>query len=191
MKIKWYQKNFIIIGILSLLTISGYFSIAYAFGMNQNKVQLPTFIDPEGRFTLHYPLGWNAVPKENSFSSLDLSLNNLPSGSGVVTLAITDLESSTLPIESLVAMDLNAETNGRNNFHLIENPTYQKYNISGYKTGSFNYTFESSGEQKAALDIITKFNNRFLLLIYHANQNDFDKYLPEINRMIDSIRLKV
>jgi hypothetical protein len=28
-------------------------------------------------------------------------------------------------------------------------------------------------------------------LIYHANQNDFDKYLPEINRMIDSIRLKV
>jgi len=43
------------------------------------------------------------------------------------------------------------------------------------------------GQQRAGLDVITKFNNQYLLLVYSADQNDFDTYLPEVENMINSI----
>jgi hypothetical protein len=155
-----------------------------------DSVEICTYTDPEGKFTLDYPEGWSALPKESTSSILDVTLTNHPSGSGVVTMSIDNSDSSNHSVEDLVAIDMDSTKGNSKNFRLLNGPVYVDYNVSGHKTGTYTYTHDLSGEQKTVLKLGTKFNDRFLILSYIANQNDFDSYLPSIEKIIRPIQLK-
>lgn len=116
-----------------------------------------TFNDPQNKFSLQYPPGWPASPRENRFSSIDVSFNNGPSGSGHISIATEDLEPiSGLTLEGIAKLFLEAQTASRSGFSIFEDLTFQKYNISGLKSGSYVYTYD---ESKAGLDVVTVSGN--------------------------------
>ena len=160
------------------------------FNRTPDLVRICSYVDPEGKFTLEHPDDWFAVPKENTDPILDLILSNRPSGSGVVTLSFLDTGSSNYSVEDLIAIDMNQAPGRDDNFRLSMSPTCVKYNISGYKTGAFSYTYEHSEEHREEIKLVTKVDNQFLILIYYANQNDFLRYLPLVEDMFRSIQLK-
>ena len=73
----------------------------------------------------------------------------------------------------------------------IEEFNYNRYLISGMKTGSILYSFEKDDKIHNGLYIIAKSDCSIIYISYTASRNYFDKYLPEVKKMINSMKFNL
>jgi hypothetical protein len=153
-----------------------------------------TFKDPQGKFYLQYPSDWTAKGKENRFSPADLMIIK-PTPPGVI-VTITPHNQSNPLLDLKVAVDEIVElaeiSNAFPQFSLFQAPEFTKYKINGQPTGSFIYTWQNADPEldmaTSSLTTKTKLGNLFSI-DYSTTQDDFDKYLPNVEKIISSIKM--
>ncbi|MDP9489390.1 MAG: hypothetical protein M3P28_04205 [Thermoproteota archaeon] len=147
----------------------------------------------EGNYTFEYPNNWK-TEKLNRFSGLDARIvygnndaqMNFQSGDPIDYL-IFDVNSSELSLTSLEEM---AES-------LYEGTVFEsngdKYMVNGYPAPYTLVTFEKdaifSDLQMVGMVVMVTLNpDQVVIVQYLAEQDDFDKYLPKVEKIFQSIR---
>src|SRR6266540_381011 len=155
-----------------------------------------TFVDPEKRFTLFYPPNLQAKGKENFLSSTDLILTN-PNASRQFKITV-----------SYVANDSSLNYTGNqkivpyNDLRNLEQqikPAFQIYNIVQNSSESYDlYGFPTAGdiidytrhngESGRMLNVLGIVKGKSSFLFSYSNSVEgFDRYLPIVNQIINSI----
>lgn len=171
------------------------------------------FMDPLRKFSIDYPSEWNAIAPGHSFEegNLDLIIQKPDRQQGYIEIRheeITseakktntenklELESTSLynkSLEIILPSSFNNYVSKLNlgNVKHIEEFNYNIYLISGMKTGSILYNFEKDDKIHNGLYIIAKSDCSIIYISYTAYRNYFDENLPEVKKMINSIKFNL
>lgn len=176
------------------MSVLGYIT----FGLQSSYEQIEnwqTYVDPEKRFTLFYPLGWTAKGKENFLSSTDLTLTNPNSTRLKITITYIINDSSLNYTGNQIIVPENNLVNIEEQFmpiyqqYSIISKDSSRYNVYGFPTASdvANY-IKHNGETGRVLNIlgIIKGTNSFLFT-YSNSIQAYYKYLQTIGEIIKSI----
>ena len=183
---------------LIILMLSPFFSIiiiqtAYA----QNIETWQTYVEPAKRFTLFYPPDLKTEGKENFLSSIDLTLDN-PNFAREFKITIMYNDDDVSLVNNVQGLEISPEK------YLLTvedqlKPSYQIYNpgtrvahssdLYGYPTVSNTIDYTNYlGETGRTKNILAVVNGKGSFLFSYSNsQDDFKKYLPVVNQIINSI----
>jgi hypothetical protein len=177
------------------ISISGFliFLSQYSYGQVENW---QTYLDPEKRFTLYYPPGWQAKGKENMFSSIDLMLTNPNSTRPfqiTVTYIVNDSSLNYTGNEIIIPQNdlLNLEDQLKPAYKLYNvvrkgSPTYILYD---FPTASniIDYT-KHNGETGRVLNVLGIVTGKSLFLFSYSNSKEaFYKSLPIVKEIMKSV----
>lgn len=178
----------ILLGII--LTITIIISISYTYGQNNetNSIQMKTYTHPDNKFSVDYPSKWKLEPRENIFDTKDVEFSTIDKENGnSVHLAIITTE---------ISKGINVEEGGgiipqltatRENFKSIEPWECEKYVISNEKACSIVYTTGFHPFQFAEMNVYTIDNTTSYIIVYRTTPDLFDKYLPTVELITQSI----
>jgi PsbP-like protein len=158
-----------------------------------------TYKDPASKFSIEYPSNWIVKPKENRFQILDvkfyrISSSSVANGSVAVafkTIPTQQLSTQQLSLPNAFTTFLNGFSSTIPNFIQVGDTSYTKYKVAGHDAASIE--FSSSPEQTqgfnlAGLVVFSIINHKAFVLMYVADQNIYDKVLPNIEYMIKSFQ---
>ncbi len=155
-----------------------------------------TFVDPEKRFTLFYPPNLQAKGKENFLSSKDLTLTNSnASREFKITISYITNDSSL----NYTGNQKIVPYNDLRNLEQQIKPAFQIYNIVQNSSASYDlYGFPTAGniidytrhngESGRMLNVLGIVKGKSSFLFSYSNSVEgFDRYLPIVNQIINSI----
>jgi hypothetical protein len=87
------------------------------------------------------------------------------------------------------SIGLYEEDNYYNNFEVIEQSDDDK-TLGGYPAYEYTSTYSADGIEYKVKEIGLKYGESLYDIIYLARADRFDKYLPQVERMIDSYKLQ-
>jgi hypothetical protein len=182
---KWTLLTFAIVAVsLSI----GLLLINFAHGQ---EVQWLNWEDPDKQFSLQYPSNWTLIPRENRFDEQDVSFN-IVGNSTMLTINVYNTTSTDL----VEIMDRAAETNNLPESalksKLFEGPDYVSYTVSGEPAGSIIWTNNNVPFMGKLVwqNIASIVGDKFVGIIYASGAPDFDKYSPQVEKVIQSIKVK-
>jgi hypothetical protein len=168
--------------------------IAISLTNSTSAQQLANYTDPNGDFTILYPVGWEVEPKQNRFEDFEVSFTNMQAED----FALFDLDirenvtEKTFSIEELkeaFTEELNKARYGLINFELEEPIDCKKYKIEGHHACSAIYTSETGVVEPimtATMPVVTSIGNDVLSFFYSSYLDNFDIHLPNIEKMLSS-----
>lgn len=160
-----------------------------------------TYVDPEGKFELKYPSTWLTGDSFNETSEDGLKFytdkKNQYQSNEIMQVGIGHRN------EELVAPGMNLNTTLRldsvlfikkfkdelQNFSILGQPNFNKYNISGHPSLYFEFTYVKSQVAKRGLFIASDINNSIFYVLFVPDQKSFIKTLPIAKDVISSVRL--
>ena len=157
--------------------------------------------DPDKEFSLQYPSDWTVRPRENRFEEQDISFyidGDFTTLTNLTTLGIDVYNTTSTDLKELMEQAVeSASTNPNNiliNTKLFEGPEYVKYTVSGKPAASViwlhdNHDNPLSG-QAVYLFIASIVGDKFVRINYNSYDKQFDKYLPEVEKVVQSIKVK-
>jgi hypothetical protein len=162
--------------------------------------------DPDKQFSLQYPSDWPIRPRENRFEDQDVTLyagGDLAAATNMTTLSINviNVPLSTDPSRDLketMKATVESTTNDLNNIatdmKLFEGPEFDKYAVSGKPAGSAIWVINNPKDltiDRAVLQFIGSIvGDKFVGIYYNSPDKQFDNYLPQIQKVIQSIKVK-
>ena len=200
----YHRKTFKIISLLSLsavlvylLYISEYYGpysakpVSAIFGgsssINTNNNFLKYKDDTIG-IEIDYPAGWihelHARGLVTFLASSEGNSNTYSAGLGIV---VQQLKSKNMPLNEITKIQIKNLTQSHPDFRLIES---SESRLSGNfaKKIVFTATDDMNHERKA-MQIWTLKGDKAYLITYKAEPGQYSKYLPTIQKMINSFRL--
>ena len=153
---------------------------------------LSIYTDPNGKYTLQYPSNWNANGPNKPGDHISLILNIEPKSTGpnliqMIISVVSSEKNQNLTLESLKNLSVIVNSQGLPTFHIIEEPTYAKYKIDNYTAVSYTFGYDNSGKMKE-LYVGSKVNNTVFHFGYAAPQDEFDRFLPPVEKILSSIK---
>ena len=174
---------FLLLALVPLLLVSALSNnlIHAATPTTQNMTK---YTDPEGRFTISYPVNWTAQPAGNRFES---PLVTFDSGVGpnsnivIITGVGTDPEAFARQV-----------VNTANQYTLFQNVECAKYKIDEQRACSFIFTKQADSDlgtpDAVIMQVLSYINGNMYTINFAASQNTFDSLLPTFEAMISSFK---
>jgi hypothetical protein len=158
------------------------------------------WVDPDNHFNLQYPSdpqlskGWFAIPRENKSEDQDVIFAIDRNGSNFRI----DVYNTTSPAADLgTIMNRSAEGNTNNpkilsgTSKLFAGPDYTSFTVSGKRAGSVIWVSQDPFNDKTVeLHIVSIVGDKYVYIIYVSSPENFDKHLPIVKRVIQSIKIK-
>lgn len=149
-----------------------------------------------GKYTLQYPSNWNANGPKKPEDRMPLVLNIEPKYTGpnsiqMIISVVSSDKNQNLTLENLKNLSMIVNSQDLPTFHIIEEPTYTKYKIDNYPAVSYSFGYDNTGKMKE-LYVGSKVNNTVFHFGYAAPENEFNQFLPPVEKILSSIKsLKV
>jgi hypothetical protein len=146
--------------------------------------------NPTYRIRIQYPSDWEQLefnqrniviifrsPPENSS---DTKLENL-------LIQVGNLPSQNIPLNEIASANINALNQSLIDFELIElNTTTLSGNNPAHKVV---YTNREGEDERKTMQVLSIKEDKVYLITYTAEASRYDRYLPTIQKMIDSFRI--
>lgn len=175
-------------GVLSIMPVDGQ-TVEKIYSAQIDTVQWLTYTDPEGRFSIQYPSFIKIVPKQNRFDTNDLSFSN--ENSSIIGYLVYELSSNdSNRLESLRKLvdaynEILHNANALKQYRIIESNDTQ---INGnYAISQIVHTIDYEDTEKGTWEVFSYIYNKFFKFDYIAAPADFDKGLPTVQIMFNSI----
>jgi len=146
------------------------------------------------KFVLKYPHDWNVEKKLSKFHVLDFKLikNNPFSFIGISFSSLTNPEEFTnkIILDEAEKFGMDASSSGYEVYEVLEKDL-NKYTIDG-NPSSFHivkYKYEDNGLEGKIMEIFSLIDKRLFTLTYQSTIENFDKDLPVVEQIIDSIKI--
>ena len=195
------RKTFKIISLLSLsgalvylLYISEYYGpysakpVSATFGGSSSINTNNNFLKyKDDTIEIDYPAGWihelHARGLITFLASSEGNSNTYPAGLGIV---VQQLKSKNMPLNEITKIQIKNLTQSHPDFRLIESSELRLSNNIAKKI-VFTATDDMNHERKA-MQIWTLNGDKAYLITYKAEPGQYSKYLPTIQKMIDSFQ---
>jgi hypothetical protein len=149
-----------------------------------------TYKNPTYRIRIQYPSDWEKLefnqrniivifrsPPENSS---DTKLENL-------LIQVGNLPSQNITLDEIASANINALNQSLIDFELIElNATTLSGNNPAHKVV---YTNREGKDERKTMQVLSIKEDKVYLITYTAEASRYDRYLPTIQKMIDSFRI--
>ena len=173
----------------SLFLVSAFFiTLLTSVSINaQTQGQWLTYTDPEGGFTLEFPSFIKIVPKQNRFDINDLTFSNDNSSiRGYLEYGLSSNDTSPESLRKLVNAVNEALGNFLKEHRIIESNDTQ---INGnFAISQIVHDTDYEGNEYGIWEISSNVNNKAFKFAYISTPIEFDKGLPTVKKMLDSIK---
>ncbi len=146
------------------------------------------------KFVLKYPHDWNVEKKLSKFHVLDFKLikNNPFSFIGISFSSLSNPEEFTnkIVLDEAEKFGIDASSSGYEVYEVLDKDL-NKYTIDG-NPSSFHivkYKYEDNGLEGKIMEIFSLIDKRLFTLTYQSTVENFDKDLPVVEKIIDSIKI--
>jgi len=146
------------------------------------------------KFVLKYPHDWNVEKKLSKFHVLDFKLikNNPFSFIGISFSSLSNPEEFTnkIVLDEAEKFGIDASSSGYAGYEVLDKDL-NKYTIDS-NPSSFHivkYIYEDNGLEGKIMEIFSLIDKRLFTLTYQSTVENFDKDLPAVEKIIDSIKI--
>ena len=146
------------------------------------------------KFVLKYPPHWNVEKKLSKFHVLDFKLikKNPFSFIGISFSSLTNPEEFTnkIILDEAEKFGMDASSSGYAGYEVLDKDL-NKYTIDS-NPSSFHivkYIYEDNGLEGKIMEIFSLIDKRLFTLTYQSTVENFDKDLPAVEKIIDSIKI--
>jgi hypothetical protein len=146
------------------------------------------------KFVIKYPHDWNVEKKLSKFHVLDFKLikNNPFSFIGISFSSLTNPEEFTnkIILDEAEKFGMDASSSGYEVYEVLDKDL-NKYTIDG-NPSSFHivkYKYEDNGLEGKIMEIFSLIDKSLFTLTYESTVENFDKDLPVVEKIIDSIKI--
>lgn len=170
-----------------------------------------TFVDPFGKFSIDYPLDWEAIAPGHRFEegNLDLIIQKTDRQQGYIEIRheqivseitksnkenrflYSSLNNKSLEIILPSTFKDYVDKLNLQNVRPIEEFNNNRYLISGMNTSSIIYNFEKDDKSFYGLYILAKSDYSIVYISYIASTNYFYRNLPEVEEMINALKFNL
>ena len=146
------------------------------------------------KFVLKYPNDWNVEKKLSKFHVLDFKLikNNPFSFIGISFSSLTNPEEFTnkIVLDEAEKFGMDASSSGYEVYEVLDKDL-NKYTIDGNPSSYHivKYIYEDNGLEGKIMEIFSLIDKRLFTLTYQSTVENFDKDLPVVEKIIDSIKI--
>jgi len=147
------------------------------------------------KFVLKYPNDWNVEKKLSKFHVLDFKLikNNPFSFIGISFSPLTNPEEFTnkIILDEAEKFGMDASSSGYAVYEVLDKDL-NKYTIDGNPSSYHivKYIYEDNGLEGKIMEIFSLIDKSLFTLSYQSTVENFDKDLPVVEKIIDSIKIK-
>jgi hypothetical protein len=150
-----------------------------------------SYTDPSEIYHLQFPSNWDPSgpkkPEDNRPLALSIQSTDVPSNMRTMIISVVPLTKNVnLTLETIKDISMK-ESQGLPNFHVLSSPNYTKYTIDNNPAVSYTFAYDLSGKMKE-LYIGTRINNTVFHIGYAAPLNEYDLFLPSVEKVLDSIK---
>ena len=150
-----------------------------------------SYTDPNEIYRLQFPSNWDPSgpnkPEDNRPLALSIQSTDVPSNMRTMIISVVPLTKNVnLTLETIKDISMK-ESQGLPNFHVLSSPNYTKYTIDNNPAVSYTFAYDLSGKMKE-LYIGTRINNTVFHIGYAAPLNEYDLFLPSVEKVLDSIK---
>jgi hypothetical protein len=146
------------------------------------------------KFVLKYPHDWNVEKKLSKFHVLDFKLikNNPFSFIGISFSSLTNPEEFTnkIILDEAEKLGMDASSSGYEIYEVLDKDL-NKYTIDG-NPSSFHivkYKYKDKGLEGKIMEIFSLIDKTLFTLTYQSTVKNFDKDLPVVEKIINSIKI--
>jgi eukaryotic-like serine/threonine-protein kinase len=154
---------------------------------NINTNNFLTYQDSTLGIKIDYPAGWTHELHAGSIvtflASLESHSNTYPAGLGI---KVQHLKSKNISLNNITKIQIKNLTQSHSDFKLIESTESKIGGNSGHKI-VFTATDNKKNERKA-MQIWALRGDKAYLITYKAEPGEYAKYLPLIQKMVDSFQ---
>jgi len=146
------------------------------------------------KFLLKYPNDWNVEKKLSKFHVLDVKLikNNPFSFIGISFSSLTNPEEFTnkIVLDEAEKFGMDASSSGYEVYEVLDKDL-NKYTIDGNPSSYHivKYIYEDNGLEGKIMEIFSLIDKSLFTLTYQSTIENFDKDLPVVEKIIDSIKI--
>jgi hypothetical protein len=145
------------------------------------------------KFVLKYPHDWNVEKKLSKFHVLDFKLikKNPFSFIGISFSSLTNPEEFTNKIILDEAEKFGMDASSGYALYEVLDKDLNKYTIDGNPSAYHivKYIYEDNGLEGKIMEIFSLIDKRLFTLTYQSTVENFDKDLPAVEKIIDSIKI--
>jgi hypothetical protein len=183
-----YRNYIIFISLIVILINSSTNTFDYVYGIFHTGNQKENFIPYENsklKINIQYPSNWQKEERLNDFVTFiapigDIGQYRYPAGLGISSISLGNVS-----LETIKNVHIKNMTDNLKDFQLIESSDTVLADKRPAKKIIFTAT---DGEVKRqSLQLITKNNDKIYLFTYKADVDQYDKYFPTIQTMLNSI----
>ena len=162
-------------------------SNSYIYAQNWSS-----YTDPNEIYNLQYPSNWDPSgpnkPQDNRPLALRIQPTDIPSNMRTMIISVVPLTKNVnWTLETIKDISMNVNSQGLPTFHILASPNYTKYTIDNNPAVSYTFAYDLSGKMKE-LYIGTRINNTVFHIGYAAPLDEFDLFLPTVEKVLDSIK---
>ena len=168
----------------STTSVSAIFSASSSITTNNNFL---TYRDSTLGINIDYPTGWihelHAGGLVTFLPSLEGNTNTYPAGLGIT---VEHLKSRNITLSEITKVQIKNLTQNHPDFKLLESTNFRLAGNTAYKI-VFTAT-DSMKHERKAMQIWTVKGDKAYLITYKAEPGQYSKYLPTIQKMVDSFQ---
>ena len=162
-------------------------SNSYIYAQNWSS-----YMDPSEIYHLQFPSNWDPSgpnkPEDNRPLALSIQSTDVPSNMRTMIISVVLLTKNVnWTLETIKDISMNVNSQGLPTFHVLSSPNYTKYTIDDNPAVSYTFAYDLSGKMKE-LYIGTRINNTVFHIGYAAPLDEFDLFLPTVEKVLDSIK---
>lgn len=175
--------------VLSILVYKAVSDSAHAQTMSAlTSNNITKYTDPYGSFLINYPSSWTAHLVANPFQQGGVLFTNMvPLLSFSIVIGSTAL-AQTDPAGVLNAYKIFPSTVPAG-YSVSQNVECKKYKIDGHRACSIILIGNSSGKVPSEfVQVASHVNNKMFVFTMHAIRNNFGRYVPIFENMLDSFK---
>jgi PsbP-like protein len=183
-----YRNYIIFISLIVILINSSTNTFDYVYGIFHTGNQKENFIPYENsklKINIQYPSNWQKEERLNDFVTFIAPIGDIGQYRYPAGLGISSINLGNVSLETIKNVHIKNMTDNLKDFQLIESSDTVLVDKRPAKKIIFTAT---DGEVKRqSLQLITKNNDKIYLFTYKADVDQYDKYFPTIQTMLNSI----
>ena len=138
-----------------------------------------------------YAQNWSSYTDPNEIYRLQFPSNShsdVPSNMRTMIISVVPLTKNVnSTLETIKDISMNVNSQDLPTFHVLSSPNYTKYTIDNNPAVSYTFAYDLSGKMKE-LYVGTIINNTVFHIGYAAPLDEFDLFLPTVEKVLDSIK---
>jgi hypothetical protein len=183
-----YRNYIIFIFLIIILINSSTNTFDYVYGIFHTGNQKENFVPYENsklKINIQYPSNWQKEERLNDFVTFvapigDIGQYRYPAGLGISSISLSNVS-----LEAIKNVHIKNITDNLKDFQLIESSDTVLADKRPAK--KIIFTANDGEAKRQSLQLITDNNDKIYLFTYKADIDQYDKYFPTIQTMLNSV----